>query len=78
MFPVVLFWWYRWLDARFVGTAARVILPKLALDQFLISPPILALFYLLMSFMEGRQDVTAECREKLLPTFCSSCLFWMP
>merc|ERR1719422_340364 len=48
VFPVILFHWYKWLDARFVGAAAKTIVQKLLLDQFLISPPILAIFYVLM------------------------------
>ena len=28
--------------------------------------------------MEGREDLLEECRNKLLPTFQTSCCFWMP
>merc|ERR1711953_1083073 len=78
VFPVTLFHWYKWLDARFVGAAAKTIVQKMLLDQFVISPPILVTFYVLMSIMERRDDIFTECREKLIPTFQSSCLFWMP
>jgi len=77
-FPVILFYWYRWLDSRFVGTAAKTLAKKLFLDQFLISPPILAAFYVSMSLMEGREDLLAECKDKLVTTFQTSCCFWMP
>jgi protein Mpv17 len=30
--------WYRWLDARFVGTTARIIAPKLVLDLGFAGP----------------------------------------
>ena len=66
VFPVILFHWYRWLDARFVGAAAKTILQKLFLDQFVISPPILATFYVLMSVMERRDDILLECRYTVL------------
>ena len=62
VFPVVLFHWYKWLDARFVGAAAKTIVQKMLLDQFVISPPILVTFYILMSIMEGRDDIFTECR----------------
>ena len=62
MFPVVLYNWYLWLDARFVGTAVKTIGKKLLLDQFLISPPILVMFYVLMSLMEQKEDIFLECR----------------
>ena len=48
--------------SRFVGQAAATIAQKMVLDQFLISPPILATFYLLMSLMERREDVFQEMR----------------
>ena len=62
VFPVILFHWYKWLDARFVGAAAKTIVQKMLLDQFLISPPILVTFYVLMSIMERRDDIFTECR----------------
>ena len=60
--PVILYYWYLWLDARYVGQAAVTIIKKMLLDQFLISPPILITFYTLMSIMEGREDITKELR----------------
>ena len=62
VFPVILFHWYKWLDARFVGAAAKTIVQKLMLDQFLISPPILATFYIMMSIMERKDNIFQECR----------------
>ena len=63
VFPVILFQWYKWLDGRYLGmTGAKIIVKKLLLDQFVISPPILTIFYLLMSIMEGREDITGEFR----------------
>ena len=77
--PVILYYWYLWLDARFVGQAAVTIIKKMLLDQFLISPPILVTFYTLMSVMEGREDVTKELRWKRttymsVPASDSDCL----
>ena len=60
--PVFLYYWYLWLDARYVGQAAVTIVKKMLLDQFVISPPILITFYTLMSIMEGREDITKELR----------------
>ena len=65
VFPVILFRWYKWLDARFVGAAAKTIVQKMLLDQFVISPPILVTFYVLMSIMERRDDIFTECRSAL-------------
>ena len=60
--PVFLFYWYRWLDARFVGQAAVTIIKKIMLDQFVMSPPFYVIFFSLMSVMEGREDITKELR----------------
>lgn len=42
---VVIFFRYRWLDGRFVGTSTKIITKKLLLDQFLLTPPLLVVFY---------------------------------
>ncbi|XP_049808053.1 mpv17-like protein isoform X1 [Schistocerca nitens] len=74
----ILLFWYRWLDRRFVGTAAATVLKKMLLDQFVLTPPLLVAFYVSMSLMERKKDLFEECRNKLVPTFKTSCLFWMP
>ena len=60
--PVILFYWYRWLDARYVGQAAATIVKKITLDQFVMCPPFYAIFFSLMSLMEGKEDITQELR----------------
>ena len=62
MLPVLLYYWYLWLDARFVGQATATIIKKIALDQFVMSPPFYVIFYTLMSLLEGREDITRELR----------------
>ncbi|KAK7792085.1 hypothetical protein R5R35_010709 [Gryllus longicercus] len=78
LYPQVYYFWYRWLDGKYVGTATLTIVKKMALDQFVLTPPLIASFYLFMSIMEQKQDVFEECRNKLLPTFMTSCVFWLP
>ncbi|XP_058053825.1 uncharacterized protein LOC131205653 isoform X1 [Anopheles bellator] len=69
---------YRWLDKTFPGTAKRIIVKKLLLDQFLLTPPLLVIFFTGMSLMERQSSITEECRQKFVPTFARSCLFWIP
>ncbi|XP_061512168.1 mpv17-like protein isoform X2 [Anopheles gambiae] len=69
---------YKWLDKTFPGTAKRIIVKKLLLDQFILTPPLLVIFFTGMSLMERQSSITEECRQKFLPTFARSCLFWMP
>ena len=46
VFPPILFYWYKWLDGRFVGTAVKTIATKVVLDQAVSAPIILGLFYI--------------------------------
>merc|ERR1711983_761626 len=78
VFPPILFYWYKWLDGRFVGTAVKTIATKVVLDQAVSAPIILGLFYIGMSLMEGRPDIFQELREKFVDTFKFSCAWWMP
>lgn len=36
---------YRWLDKNYAGTSIKVVVKKLLLDQFLLMPPLLVIFY---------------------------------
>ncbi|CAB0000369.1 unnamed protein product [Nesidiocoris tenuis] len=74
----ILYFWYRWLDANFVGKSSKIIVKKLLLDQFLLTPQLLGVFYISMSIMEGKNDLLAELKEKFVPTFQTSCCFWLP
>lgn len=48
----------------------------------LMSPTIMRLmeisYFAGMSIMEGQPDPLAECKDKFVPTFVRSCLFWLP
>ena len=36
---------YRWLDANFIGRAGKTVVKKLLLDQFVLTPQLLTVFY---------------------------------
>ncbi|KAK3923921.1 Mpv17-like protein [Frankliniella fusca] len=74
----MLYFWYKWLDKRYVGTAASTILKKVLMDQFIMTPQLLVAFYLTMAVLERREDLFEEMRSKYLKTFQTSCLFWLP
>ncbi|XP_014243455.1 mpv17-like protein isoform X1 [Cimex lectularius] len=74
----ILYFWYRWLDRNFVGASMKIVTKKLLLDQFVLTPQLLTIFYVSMSIMEGKDDLLAELREKFVPTFQTSCGFWLP
>jgi Mpv17-like protein len=79
VYSPILYNWYKWLDGKFPGIARKTILKKLVLDQFLLTPPLLVIFYTGMSLMELKfDDPFEECRKKFVATFQRSCLFWLP
>lgn len=78
VYSPILFNWYKWLDGTFPGTTRKIILRKLLLDQFVLTPPLLVIFFVGMSLMELQKNPLEECREKFLSTFQRSCLFWLP
>ena len=78
VYPPVFYAWYKWLDATFKGSAVRIVGAKVFLDQFLLGPPSLFCFFVLMSWLEGKDDVLAECRLKFWPAYAADCVFWIP
>ncbi|KAJ8911419.1 hypothetical protein NQ315_005952 [Exocentrus adspersus] len=70
--------WYRFLDKKFVGTATKIVIKKLLIDQFFFTPQLLVVFYISMSVMERKSDIFEECRSKFVQTFKTSCMFWFP
>ncbi|XP_020288002.1 mpv17-like protein isoform X2 [Pseudomyrmex gracilis] len=74
----ILHGWYKWLDSFYNGTSVRIILTKLFADQFLLTPPLLVVFFTSMSLMEAKSDIFEECRIKFLHTFQTSCGYWLP
>lgn len=70
------FFWMRFLERRFPGTSAGMVLKKLLLDQTAAAPLATTVFYTGMSFLEGKEDVTADWREKFLNTYKTGLMFW--
>lgn len=78
IYSPILFNWYKWLDRTFPGTTKKIIVRKLLLDQFVLTPPLLVIFYIGMALMEMQANTFEECQKKFLPTFARSCVFWLP
>ncbi|XP_068211394.1 mpv17-like protein [Palaemon carinicauda] len=78
VFPHILYHAYKFLDSKFVGTAMKVVLPKIACDALIITPINLTIFYVGMSAMEGKEDLLDEWRNKIVPTFLTASVFWVP
>lgn len=78
VYPGALFFWYRFLDKKFVGTAVKTVATKVAADQLIATPILLAAFYTLIGVLERREDVFEELRAKYWKTFIANQAFWIP
>ncbi|CAG0913744.1 unnamed protein product [Notodromas monacha] len=78
VFPIILYYWYKWLDARYPINAGITLVKKVFLDQALCTPFNICNFYIIMSLLEGKDDPLAEVRAKLWPTYLTSCVYWIP
>ncbi|CAG7832178.1 unnamed protein product, partial [Allacma fusca] len=58
--------------------APRMVVKKCLIDQFLMTPNLLVIFYLGMSLLENKEDILAELMEKFVSTFITSSCFWLP
>jgi len=72
--------WYQWLDNRFPATNKTTVIKKIILDQFLLTPWLLAMFFIGMAFLEGAKGkaLLHELNEKFVKTFQLDCLYWIP
>jgi len=72
--------WYSWLDGRFPCTTTPVVVKKLVLDQFVFTPFVVVVFYVGMSYLEGKRgtNIFDELKEKGFQTFLMDCCFWLP
>merc|ERR1711892_1035773 len=46
VFPPAMFYWYKFLDARFAGVGAGLVARKVLLDQLVFTPPMIATFFI--------------------------------
>lgn len=78
VFPHVLYHAYKFLDSKFVGKSLGAVIPKLAVDALVVTPINLTLFYVGMSALERKEDLLEEWRNKIIPTFVTASVFWVP
>ena len=77
----VFHFWYRFLDARFVGTAPTMLIKKVALDQIFASSSVSALFLVAVPAFQGEAggDLVGPdslLRRKFLSVYLTGCAFW--
>ncbi|XP_073707711.1 mpv17-like protein [Garra rufa] len=70
------FFWMRFLERRFPGNALRTVLRKLLLDQTVAAPLAISAFYTGVSFMEGRDEILQDWKDKFLNTYKAGLTYW--
>ncbi|XP_034044197.1 mpv17-like protein [Thalassophryne amazonica] len=70
------FFWMRFLERRFPGNSAGMLIRKLILDQTAAAPLATSVFYTGVSFLEGKEDVMKDWREKFFNTYKTGLMFW--
>uniref|UniRef100_G3PQ70 Uncharacterized protein n=1 Tax=Gasterosteus aculeatus aculeatus TaxID=481459 RepID=G3PQ70_GASAC len=63
------YFWLRALERRFPGKSAAMVFRKLLLDQSFASPLATSVFYTGVSFLEGKEDIFEDWREKFFNTW---------
>ncbi|XP_035033461.1 mpv17-like protein [Hippoglossus stenolepis] len=70
------FFWMRFLERRFPGNSARMVVRKLLLDQTIAGPVATSVFYTGVSFLEGKEDIFEDWRNKFLNTYRTGLMYW--
>lgn len=80
VFPPILTKWYHWLETVFPCTSPKVVMKKLVLDQFLLTPWCVAIFFVGMAALEGKRGeaLLSELKQKGITTFILDCCYWLP
>lgn len=73
-----LFYWYRILDRMVPAATGIAVAKKVFTDQLISSPSCIAMFFIGMGALEGKEDVFAELKAKFWSTYKMSCCFWLP
>lgn len=46
--------------------------------MFILIRQLTITLFTVMSFLERKKDLLEECKQKFIPTFKTSCVFWLP
>ena len=76
----VLTWWFAWADRWVPGTSARPVLAKVALNQTVLGPPLLASMFCLTALTNGASapQIGAKLDAHLWDTWRDGVCVWAP
>jgi len=72
----VFYVWYKFLDRYMAGTAMKLIVKKVIVDQAIAGSLSVVLFYISMSILEQKKDKFQELQEKGVQTYLTGCVYW--
>lgn len=72
--------WYRYLDKFIPGYSFRIVIKKVAIDQFIASPICISVFFLTLSTLENnsKAELWREIKEKAWKLYAAEWVIWPP
>ncbi|PIO26006.1 Mpv17-like protein [Aquarana catesbeiana] len=70
------FYWLRFIERTFPGSAVKNVIRKVACDQLLAAPVTISAFYTGLSLLDGEKDIFKNLKEKFWPTYKTGVFCW--
>ncbi|NP_001087474.1 mpv17-like protein isoform X1 [Xenopus laevis] len=70
------FFWLRFIERTFPGSAPLNVIRKVACDQLMAAPITISAFYTGLSLLDGERDVFKNLKEKFWPTYKTGVMCW--
>ncbi|KAM9299379.1 mpv17-like protein [Gastrophryne carolinensis] len=70
------FFWLRFIERTFPGSAAKNVIKKVACDQLMAAPVTISAFYTGLSILDGEEEIFKNLKEKFWPTYKTGVLCW--
>lgn len=79
VFPPITHYWYEFLSTKIIGNNFTSAIKRVACDQILFAPLMIAAFFAFTLFMEGKTNkIQDKLRLDLLPTLLANFTVWIP
>lgn len=75
---VLCHYWYIWLDKTYAGRSAKILAKKITIDQFVLSPVLICVFFATVGALEGNdaRAVGRELAEKGYKLYLAEFFVW--
>lgn len=72
--------WYRYLDKFIPGYSLRIVIKKVAVDQFVASPVCISIFFLTLAALEdtSKEEFVKEIKSKAWKLYAAEWMIWPP